>query len=355
MSKRKTKKTTAKKATRKSPTKKKAKKAGKVVSIERRSSGKQAADARKKARKESRAGKRKKHPKAHTDHELLVTPKKAKELIGLNYKGNRNLITSRVDMYAGELQRGLWMATGEPVIIDWYGSILNGQHRLAAIIKTGIPAKLDLRYGVDPAAYDVIDTGRARVLSDILPIENPRQVSSLYRLYLSYLGTEGAGYTHFGKTSPAAFKEDRPGAVEWATKHEKLLTKIINTCYRDKEARNLLRPPAVFMGFYFWVARKSPKEADDFFRILIDGVNYEYGKNDPIRQLREQIRFLSAPTSKRKGGSMPLWMHGAMIIKSWNVWMEGETIRQLRMLHTEKWPRMTSLVHRRRASRRKTG
>ena len=296
---------------------------------------------KKAARKKSASTTRKKHPKPKTDFNVRVTPSKAKALLATNFEGQRNLRPTKVDQYVGILRRGLWKETGEAIKIDWNGILIDGQHRLAAIIKSGMPAKLDIRYGLPPEAFDVIDTGAVRQLYDVLPVPYPKQVASTYRIYLDYLSTEGSGYTSFGRRSPAAYREDRIGAIQWAQKNERTLTRIVEACYGDTAARTLLRPPSVFMAFYFMASKKAPKLADEFFRTLIDGTGFD-SRTDPIYQLREQINAYNAQYRTKRGRATPMWVVGGMLIKAWNAWMERASVRQLRMMTTEKWPEMSS-------------
>jgi|GEM_PF-2565914 len=317
-------------------------------------SGAERAAKKRAARKKLTAdNRRKKYAKRTTEFGARITLTRAKGLLSLNYEGQRNLRPTRVDQFCGILRRGLWIESGEPIIIDWFGNLINGQHRLAAIVKTGITAKIDITYGVPPKAFDVIDTGAVRALYDILPVEFPKQVSALYRVYLDFKTTEGATYTSFGRRSASAFREDRTGAIQWAQRNEKLLTKIVKTCHVDKDARALLRPPAVFNAFYFLVARKAPKEADTFFRTLIDGVEFELKGLDPIYQLRQNLVMFNDKYKNKRGTAVPLWMIGGMLIKAWNAYMKRAPVRQLRMMSSEKWPEITSRTTRARKSARK--
>ena len=96
------------------------------------------------------------------------------------------------------------------------------------------------------------------------------------------------------------------------------------------------------MAFYFLAHKKAPKFADEFFRVLIDGTNFEGGKTDPIYQLRENINAFNASYRTKRGRATPMWVVGGMLIKAWNAWMDHGSVRQLRMMTNEKWPEMSS-------------
>ncbi len=89
----------------------------------------------------------------------LVTPEQAASWLTLNTQ-NRPLIERRVQHYAQIMQEGLWEADcSRPVQILNTGLLLNGQHRLTAVIQAGVPVQLQVAVYASPAA----DGGEAGV------------------------------------------------------------------------------------------------------------------------------------------------------------------------------------------------
>jgi hypothetical protein len=78
----------------------------------------------------------------------------------------RNSEPSRIARYTGELVLGQWKMTGETIRFDWDGILLNGHHRLRAIVRSGVSCWLLLVHGVDPATKQTQDTGLAKRISD---------------------------------------------------------------------------------------------------------------------------------------------------------------------------------------------
>ena len=67
---------------------------------------------------------------------VLITPKLAKELL-LKNNSNRRITKSFVTTYANDMREGRWKGnTAEFIKIADDGDILDGQHRLLAIIET---------------------------------------------------------------------------------------------------------------------------------------------------------------------------------------------------------------------------
>lgn len=97
-----------------------------------------------------------------------ITPEIAQELMNAN-AGNRRLESSAVDMYADDLVHGRWHENGQPFTVS-NGVLKNGQHRCAAIIKTGITIRnAVVVYTDDP---EMIDTQRTRTVRDLSGIDN---------------------------------------------------------------------------------------------------------------------------------------------------------------------------------------
>src|SRR5690348_15979222 len=68
---------------------------------------------------------------------LLVTPAVAEVLLSMNI-GNRPLIKGWVDDLTERIRRGAWKLTGEPIIVAREGILNDGQHRLHAVVESGI-------------------------------------------------------------------------------------------------------------------------------------------------------------------------------------------------------------------------
>lgn len=99
---------------------------------------------------------------------VTITPVIAQYLLDNHNAHNRPVKATRVDQYAMELQLGKWKYNGERILFDKKGNLLSGQHRLLAIIKSGISMTVDLKFGIDPDVRDTIDTGAARSTADVL-------------------------------------------------------------------------------------------------------------------------------------------------------------------------------------------
>jgi hypothetical protein len=96
---------------------------------------------------------------------MKIGPTKAAELLA-KQRVNRNISNHVVSKYAREMQVGRWMTSLLcPLVIDADGRLLDGQHRLTAIIESGIEIEMVVVRS-DPQQVDVMSENRARTVAD---------------------------------------------------------------------------------------------------------------------------------------------------------------------------------------------
>lgn len=92
---------------------------------------------------------------------VLITPLVAKQMLAQN-TNNRTLTISRVNEFCDLITTGRFQCTHQGIAIDSDGVVIDGQHRLAAIIKTGISVYILVSYGMKPESRLAVDTGKPR-------------------------------------------------------------------------------------------------------------------------------------------------------------------------------------------------
>lgn len=108
--------------------------------------------------------------------EMLITPTYAKSLLENNVN-NRSINGNKVSQYAEDMRNGKWQLNGEDIEISESGRVLNGQHRLSAIIRYGKPVMMGIKFGVSDDVW-IYDRGRLRSSSDCLKMSGlPNELS----------------------------------------------------------------------------------------------------------------------------------------------------------------------------------
>lgn len=96
-----------------------------------------------------------------------VTPDIAKAYLTHN-TGNRPISRRDVAMYAKQMQEGLWRLTTDAIGFAENGRLINGQHRLTAVVESGVTCPFIVAHNYDENAFEVIDIPNARKVGDAL-------------------------------------------------------------------------------------------------------------------------------------------------------------------------------------------
>lgn len=100
-----------------------------------------------------------------------ITPWKALELLEHNVN-NRPINKNRVKMYADDMRNGGWFENGESIVITESGNLVDGQHRLMALVEANVTATFVVATIPDKNARN-FDNGRSRNTNDALRMYFP--------------------------------------------------------------------------------------------------------------------------------------------------------------------------------------
>ena len=95
-------------------------------------------------------------PEACTMTLETITPGRAEEYLAQN-RGNRNIVQSHVAAMARDIAGGHWMFNAQPICFARDGTLLNGQHRLSAVVEAGQPIEVLVMRGLPEAAFETYD------------------------------------------------------------------------------------------------------------------------------------------------------------------------------------------------------
>lgn len=103
----------------------------------------------------------------------LITPAIAKDLLARNLGDNRRLREAHVAYLAEQMIQGRWHPTGDAVCLRiGDGMLMNAQHRLHAIIKSGCTIEMIVAEDVTPEAFQNMDRGAMRSIADVTGLGN---------------------------------------------------------------------------------------------------------------------------------------------------------------------------------------
>lgn len=104
---------------------------------------------------------------------VLITPKMAEKMLANNYEFNRKIRSTVVRTYARDMENDCWYTdiTNNqivPICISKTGKLLDGQHRLAAIVLANKPVWMWVQKGLSEESYAQMDNGLKRTTADIV-------------------------------------------------------------------------------------------------------------------------------------------------------------------------------------------
>lgn len=250
---------------------------------------------------------------------VTVTPEIAEDWLGHN-SHNRNLRQRHVEMLAGAILRDEWEFNGDAIRFASDGTLLDGQHRLWAVIEADQPITTVVITGLPRSTQETIDGGGAgaarRNLGDALTLRGEKQASTL-----------AAGLAWFWRWQIA----ESPRSTLRPTLHQAISTLDEHPELRDSaaEARNVARRFRTSTGMvtavHYVLASIDPDDAATFFDKVVSGVGLEEGS--PILKLRLYLEQQSVAAAQ--GTRANAVVHAAMILKAWNAWRDGLHIDRL--------------------------
>ena len=111
------------------------------------------------------------HPTGDTNAALRHRPRHNEDIGHRPFRPRQTYYTydqaQRLTTYAGSSLTQTYTYNGDGVLID-------GQHRLAAVVDADVPVAMTVYTEVDDGTFDVLDTGKRRNAADVLAIEGEK-------------------------------------------------------------------------------------------------------------------------------------------------------------------------------------
>jgi hypothetical protein len=109
---------------------------------------------------------------------VIITPKMA-ELMLKKSVFNRPLRRNIVFLYAEVMKRGEWMLTHQGIAFDDNGNLIDGHHRLSAVILSNKEIQMAVSYGYDAMTFKKLDIGYRRTSGNIFAMANVKNYNNV--------------------------------------------------------------------------------------------------------------------------------------------------------------------------------
>lgn len=238
---------------------------------------------------------------------VQLTPDLAALLLDRN-PANRRISETAVERYAYEMMGNRWVFNGEPMIISDTGELNDGQHRCAAVVKSGKTIDVILIVGVPRETRTTLDQGRARSAGDYLSMEGHRD-----GIHLATAANYGWQYKIYGMLADHPDKRAMKSEVRTFVAEHPALIKSLDV-FTVKQGRGL--GGVAFLAFCHFAISQVGRAEDvaSFFIALTEGVNLGHGH----LALYVRGRMMSLKGTKTQNAKAEL------VFKAWNEWRKGK-------------------------------
>jgi hypothetical protein len=274
-----------------------------------------------------------------------LTPEKAAFFLHYNIANNRP-INKKIEEYKRDMLAGDWQdGHPAPIVFDVDGNLIDGQHRLLAVVQTGVTISVWVYRGAERKTQETIDTGKSRTLEHTLHMMGEKNVNTLTSI-LRGLHNYEANKKSIERRSPRGISnrhalqmlEDNGDYYRALTLWSKRYHQNIPSMRRvlTKKSLGLLRHGLLE------VAPES--EVDTYFQLLA-GQDVP-GHAQPLAALRRRLEEMAVKHGSGRGLRANENTVNAYCIKAWNAFVSGDTIGQLRWSsggsRPEKFPEIAS-------------
>jgi hypothetical protein len=256
---------------------------------------------------------------------VQVTPEIAEHWLTFN-RSNRNVRKFVVEAYASDMLNGRWIYTGDAIRFDEDGTLIDGQHRLLAIIQSGMPQTMRVIRGLDSSAKKVIDTGARRMVSDVLQMQgitNSKQTAAAARMYVLMFEKGWSSRWTISNAEVLEWYEANPGISNW---------------FKAAMAVNqeLRASIPIVMAVMYRAERlgHDTERLHEFVESLVRGTMLS--GTSPAYHLRRWFMR----NKSRRGISVNTDVEAALVIKALNAYLKNRSLGMLRWPSGEEFPQL---------------
>jgi hypothetical protein len=260
---------------------------------------------------------------------VQMTPEVAAYI--LEHYNDRNRPLSHVNWrrIAKGIKEGKWILTGEPIILDWDCQIQSAQHRLQAIVKSGIAVEMLVVYGVDPCVFRYIDSGRSKSIADRAAaqgIPNHNETAATCNILITYLRT-GVVSRSAGRREKHEISDVANMLRDWPS-----ISRSVTFSIQARSAFCKKFGGGSPLSALHWIFSKANREdADSFFCFMNEYAIPPAPKWSALRLLADRLNEKDGKRGVAQGAE-GLTQDGIfnLCVTAWNAIQEGRLMKCLK-------------------------
>jgi hypothetical protein len=244
-----------------------------------------------------------------------IDPEFAEMLLG-KMVANRHLRSRKRTQFANDMRGGRWRTNGEAIKLTADGRVIDGEHRLWAVVDSGATIRTLVVYNVLEEDRVTMDSGSPRTLADHLKFLGHKRTAELATTLNVLWDRQKGSARHSGHSGGVS----RQQYMDLLAEHPNIEDSV---AAMDKLRRRLRLPMGIAAALHYDMATLSEEDCVYFWDHLDSGI--DLGERSPIRALRKRLEDNIASRSAKLD---QVTLH-AYLIKAWNLWREGREINQL--------------------------
>lgn len=234
----------------------------------------------------------------------------------LNNPNNRKLEKKRVERFAEMMRRGVWLENGASIVMNGT-MLLDGQHRLSAVIASGVSLPMVVVRDVPTQSFSTIDTGKSRTLADYLGIEGFSHAATLASAIRQFSALR-SGLSIANAYSPHKTAMTYEELSQMLTDYPQIKRSVEYIFMIDAKPP---MQPATLAALHALFSEKAPILADRYITRITAGTNLEPGSVEASVYGRLLSRSLGQSRRLRPVEKTYL------VIKGWNMLRRDEPMR----------------------------
>jgi len=262
-----------------------------------------------------------------------IDPAAAQAVLDSPRAKNRPLASSRVKKYASRMSKKLWKLNGEPIILSPNGELLDGEHRLRAVIESGVELETVVIFG--EFAFETMGQGAVRGGRDVLSLAYGDKsihyfaLSAMAGAVMIHDRAQKRGYSPY--TRQESWTDiDNSERVGWAKKNPRALEILTDAVRLQGRDKSLIAISSVAAAWFLAERITNEVDAGNFYRPVITGEGL--ARDDVRMALRRTLL-------NRLGAGIPRPKHIEALHWLAKAWQLRETRRTLfSVKNTETFP-----------------
>jgi hypothetical protein len=217
-------------------------------------------------------------PKMTTSVET-ITPDLAAHLLETANKHNRAINARHVANLARMIEKGEWLLSGQTISFDGNGRLIDGQHRLLAVVKANTPATFLVVRGVASEAFAVVDVGKKRdagTIASLAQIPHATVTMSVARTILGLRDRKFFAGTH----------QYLPSELVAAARQMPIIGESAQAAGSRFNASRALFRPSVFASIWILAGQQDWPRCEEFCASLCSGLDLQEGS--PVLAMRNK-------------------------------------------------------------------